>query len=141
MQIVEIEDAEVFCGLLRNMRNSQPEGVRGSVDLYRPEWYDERRARMWSAIHTVNGTPEVFAVAAVLSNRELVSICARPNAVQRTLREKDLNVYRYYYSDMVMRRRRAEEKGGAKFWRVHPFRRAIVSAAWEARKSYHKHLF
>lgn len=78
IRIIKNEDAEVFYGLFRNLRNTQSEGVRGSVDLYRPEWYDERRASLWTAIHSVEGKPEVFAVAAVLSNRELVSICAKP---------------------------------------------------------------
>ena len=103
MRTVEIEDAEVFCNLLATFRNSQnegvrgsvdlyrpewyDEGVRGSVDLYRPEWYDERGARMYAACkYTDEGAWEQFAVAAVLANKELVSICAMPGNGQLTER-------------------------------------------------------
>lgn len=260
MRTVEIEDAEVFCNLLATFRNSQNEGVRGSVDLYRPEWYDERGARMYAACkYTDEGAWEQFAVAAVLANKELVSICAmpgngqlterfiaevmdrerplflrcldtdmlqffyrrldfkflcampwndelkpegwniekygrppytvyvspyapcyndcledrlmfigydlmadyvkakigvdmdckpfqpripaRPGAVERSEKDKAFSTYRYFYYDLVKVRQRAEHKGGVNCWRISPFRRQIVSIAWETRKSYHKHLF
>lgn len=76
----EFHAPRLFVSLLQRFRESQNPGIRGSVDLYPAEWYEENNARLFAAcsIYPETGTGKLFAVAAVTGAGELVSICAKP---------------------------------------------------------------
>lgn len=116
----EFQNPYLFASLLQGLRETVNPGVRGSVDLYPGDWYEERDCRLFAAVRYSGAlalTP--LCIAAVTEDGELVSLCASPGnhavvkdflkeilftSAFRYLQCLETNKLRALYSELGLRR-------------------------------------